>query len=57
MDISFIQSVWTLVAFITFMAIVFWAFSDARKNDFKEASQLPLEDDLSMQKDSVKGAK
>jgi len=57
MDIGFIQSVWTLVAFITFMAIVFWAFSDARKNDFKEASQLPLEDDLSMQKDSVKGAK
>ena len=57
MDIGFIQSVWTLVAFITFIAIVFWAFSDARKNDFKEASQLPLEDDLSVQKDSVKGAK
>jgi cytochrome c oxidase cbb3-type subunit 4 len=57
MDIGLIQSVWTLIAFITFIAIVFWAFSDARKEDFKEASQLPLEDDLSVAKDSVKGAK
>ena len=45
MSIVFVQTVWTLLAFIFFIAIVVWAYSGARKEDFDEASKLPLDDD------------
>ena len=45
MSVEFVQSVWTVIAMVVFIAIVIWAFSGARKKDFDEASRLPLDDD------------
>ena len=45
MNANFVQIVWTVVAFVFFITIVIWAWSGARKKDFDEAAQLPLEDD------------
>lgn len=39
------QSIWTVVAFVFFVGIVFWAWSSRRKNEFDEAARLPLDDD------------
>lgn len=50
MSISFVQTVWTILAFIFFIAVVIWAWSGARKKDFDEASRLPLDDDLNAHK-------
>ena len=44
MSISFVQSVWTIVAMSFFIGIVIWAWSGNRKKDFDEASRLPLDD-------------
>ena len=38
--------IWTLLLLIIFIGIVLWAFSSRRKQDFEEAAQLPLEDDI-----------
>jgi cytochrome c oxidase cbb3-type subunit 4 len=35
----------TLVAFVTFIGIIFWAWSGRRKTAFTEASRIPLDDD------------
>ncbi len=35
----------TVMVFVTFIAIVLWAWSGNRKDDFDEASRLPLDDD------------
>lgn len=45
MSMVLVQSVWTLLAFIFFIAVVIWAWSGARKKDFDEASRLPLDSD------------
>lgn len=45
MSISFVQTVWTVVAMVFFIAIVIWAWSGKRKKDFDEASRMPLEED------------
>ena len=45
MDFTFIQSIWTIVVMVTFLGIVFWAFSSKRKSDFDEASRLPFDDE------------
>ena len=44
-DIGAIQSVLTLVSFVGFVGIVFWAWSGRRSRDFGEAARIPLEDD------------
>lgn len=36
---------WTLFLLAIFVAVIFWAFSKHRKEDFDEAAQLPLEPD------------
>ena len=41
-----IQIIWTVVAFVVFVGIVFWAYSSKRQHDFDEASRLPLGDDM-----------
>ena len=43
--ISFVQSVWTVVAFVLFVGIVIWAFSRNRKEDFDKAAHSVLEED------------
>ena len=45
MDINTIRSIVTVVAFLTFLGIVFWAYSGARKNRFDAAARLPFEED------------
>ena len=41
---SLILSIWTVVVFVIFIGIVFWAYSSKRKEGFDEAARLPLED-------------
>jgi cytochrome c oxidase cbb3-type subunit 4 len=43
--------IWTLLLFSSFIGIVIWAFSAARKQDFSEAAQLPLEDEIEVATD------
>ena len=45
MDFTLIQSIWSIVVFVTFIGIVFWAFSSKRKSDFDEAARLPFDED------------
>ena len=35
----------TILAFVAFLGVVYWAFSTKRKADFDAAARLPLEDD------------
>jgi cytochrome c oxidase cbb3-type subunit 4 len=42
--ITFIQSIWTIVVMVTFLGIVFWAYSSRRNKAFDEAARLPFED-------------
>jgi cytochrome c oxidase cbb3-type subunit 4 len=43
MDMVTLRSVMTLVAFVTFLGIVAWAWSSRRKTDFDEAARLPFD--------------
>lgn len=43
--ISFLHSVWTILVFLIFIAIVIWAWSGKRKQSFDRASRIPLDDD------------
>jgi cytochrome c oxidase cbb3-type subunit 4 len=43
--IAYVQSVWTVIAFVLFVGIVIWAFSRGRKEDFDKAAKSVLEDD------------
>lgn len=45
MDINLLRSLVTLFAFITFLAIIVWAWSGRRKADFEQAARIPLDDD------------
>lgn len=45
MDINDLRSLLTVLAFIAFMGIVWWAYSDRRKQTYEEAAMLPLDDD------------
>lgn len=42
---STLTAIFTVLVLITFIGIVFWAWSDKRKEDFDQASRLPLDDD------------
>jgi cytochrome c oxidase cbb3-type subunit IV len=47
MDINDLRMVITVLAFVAFIGIVFWAYSRKRKREFDEAANLPFrEDDL-----------
>ena len=45
MDINDLRSLFTVLAFIAFAGIVWWAYSDRRKQTYEEAAMLPLDDD------------
>ena len=45
MDINDLRSLITVLAFIAFIGIVWWAYSDRRKATYAEAAMLPLDDD------------
>jgi cytochrome c oxidase cbb3-type subunit IV len=44
MDINILRAAVTLLSFTVFIAIVFWAWSRHRRQDFDEAAQLPFLD-------------
>ena len=45
MDSAFIGVIVTVVFFVTFIGIFFWAWSDRRKKDFDAAANLPFEEE------------
>ena len=45
MDINDLRSIFTVLALITFVGIVWWAYSDRRKKTYDEAAMMPLDDD------------
>lgn len=45
MDAVLFHIIWTVVAFVVFIAIFVWAWSRKRKHAFDEAARLPLEDE------------
>ncbi|MDO9450109.1 MAG: cbb3-type cytochrome c oxidase subunit 3 [Rugosibacter sp.] len=45
MDINDLRSAITVLSFLVFIGIVWWAYSDRRKTDYEEAARLPLDDD------------
>ncbi|HWU83821.1 MAG TPA: cbb3-type cytochrome c oxidase subunit 3 [Rhodocyclaceae bacterium] len=45
MDINVLRSIITVVSFLLFIAIVCWAWSGRRKDEFEAAARLPLDDD------------
>ncbi len=45
MDINDLRSIFTVLAFIAFIGIVWWAYSDRRKATYEQAAMLPLDDD------------
>lgn len=56
MDINDLRSITTVVTFLLFVAIVWWAFSGRRKKSFDEAAMLPLDDDSPIVPGSMKPA-
>lgn len=45
MDINDMRSAVTVLSLLSFVGIVFWAWSKRNKERFDEAAQLPLQDD------------
>jgi len=46
MDQITIHSIWTVLVFITFIGIIFWAYSGSRKKEFDEVANSILDDDI-----------
>ncbi len=46
MSIPMFHSYWTIGVIVIFLGIIFWAYSKRRHDDFEEAANLPLEDDI-----------
>ena len=45
MDINDLRALFTVLTFVCFVSIVWWAYSSRRKQTYEEAANLPLEDD------------
>jgi cytochrome c oxidase cbb3-type subunit 4 len=45
MDINTLRSIVTVLAFVTFLGIVIWAWSSRNAAGFEEAAQLPFKQD------------
>ena len=46
MDINDLRSLFTVLSFLAFVGIVWWAYSSRRKEGYEAAARIPLEDDL-----------
>lgn len=44
MDLPTVRGVLTAILMLAFIGVVFWAWSSKRKQDFDEASRLPLDE-------------
>ena len=56
MDTSSFQSIWTVIAFVAFVAIVIWAWSGKRKKNFDKASRMALDDDKAVSDEQRRGS-
>ncbi|GLQ70724.1 cbb3-type cytochrome oxidase subunit 3 [Vibrio penaeicida] len=45
MDIGTIHSTWTIVLFVSFLGVVWWAYGKSRKARFDEAANLVFADE------------
>ena len=45
MSVTFVQSVWTVIAMVVFIGIIIWAFSKRKKSDFEQAGRMAMDDD------------
>ena len=45
MDLTTLRSLSTVLVFIAFIGVCWWAFSPSRKKGFKDAANLPFADD------------
>lgn len=45
MDINTLRSIVTVVSFLAFIGILFWAYSPAKARGFEEAARLPFRED------------
>ncbi len=45
MDIGTIHGIWTLVLFVSFIGIVWWAYNKRQKSRFEEAANLIFADE------------
>ena len=57
MNFTLIQSLWSIVILVTFLGIVFWAYSGKRKASFDEAARLPFDDEPSGKTSTARPAK
>ena len=48
MDIGIFRGLLTAVLMLLFIALVFWAYSRRRREDFEAAARLPLDSDSSL---------
>ena len=53
MDLTFIQSVWTIVVMVVFIGIVIWAWSGKQKKRFEDAANIPFNEDGPEHTDSM----
>ena len=44
MDVNTLRALLTLICFVLFLGIVFWAYSRRNLRRFEEAARLPFED-------------
>lgn len=47
MDIQTLRGLGTILVFVAFMGLVFWAYNSKRKSSFDEAANLPFADEES----------
>jgi cytochrome c oxidase cbb3-type subunit 4 len=45
MDFIELRTVWTMLTFVVFIAILIWAFTDRARRGFDAAARLPFDDD------------
>ncbi|WP_394245030.1 cbb3-type cytochrome oxidase subunit 3 [Vibrio astriarenae] len=45
MDIGTIHSIWTIVLFVSFIGVVWWAYGKSRRSRFEEAANLVFDDE------------
>lgn len=48
MDIGTLRGAGTILIFVAFMGLVFWAYNSKRKSSFDEAANLPFADEESV---------
>ena len=46
MNMILVKSLYTLVLFVAFIALCFWAYSPKRKQSFHDAKMLPFTDEI-----------